>query len=94
MGATSLLSYLYPRMIAIHDLDEHVGIPDLNSSWIPLPTPMRPSYLYMEAHGAYLIGGIHWTDTLHYLVVDLTVIRQWRAHCYLDRGRYVPPDTT
>ncbi|KAF9517526.1 hypothetical protein BS47DRAFT_1371371 [Hydnum rufescens UP504] len=55
MGATSLLSYLYPRLIAIHDLDEHVGIPDLNSSWIPLPTPMRPSYLYMEAHGAYLI---------------------------------------
>lgn len=56
MGVSALLSFLYPKMIAIHDLADYIGVPDPQDAWIPMPTAMRPSYLCMEAHGGYLIG--------------------------------------
>jgi len=54
MGVRSLMHHLYPRMLAIHDLDDTTALPAANGriSW---PSHMRDSYVYMEAHGIYLI---------------------------------------
>lgn len=63
MGTRELLFHLYPRMFAVHDLAYDVAIPD-ERGWIPLPTFMRPSYLHMEGHGAYLIGNFSTTSLM------------------------------
>ncbi|TFK46815.1 hypothetical protein OE88DRAFT_1811622 [Heliocybe sulcata] len=54
LGVRSLMHHLYPRMLALHDLDDTTALPDANGriSW---PSHMRDSYVYMEAHGIYVI---------------------------------------
>lgn len=58
MGVASLMTYLYPRFIAVHDLTSDVAFPDSVSGELVLPTPMPASYLWMEPDGAYLAGEI------------------------------------
>lgn len=55
-GSGATIAHLYPTMFAIHDLSNEIAVPDLHSGWIPLPPHMRPSYMFMESHGVYLIG--------------------------------------
>ncbi|KAF8889573.1 Sec23/Sec24 trunk domain-containing protein [Infundibulicybe gibba] len=54
MNVRSLMHHLYPRLLALHDLEDTTAIPDSNGTVI-FPTTMRASHIFMEAHGIYLI---------------------------------------
>lgn len=56
MGVRSTMQYLYPRLLALHDLSEETALPSPNTGQIVLPSLMRDSHLFMESHGVYLIG--------------------------------------
>lgn len=54
-GASSLMAYLYPRAVAVHDLRPNTAFPDPTTGRLSLPAPMPDSYLWMEPDGAYLM---------------------------------------
>jgi len=56
MGASTLTAHIYPSMFAIHNLPDQAALAHPQTGWISLPTRLRPSYIYMEPHGVYLIG--------------------------------------
>lgn len=55
MNARTLMYHLYPILFALHDLDDKVALPDENGK-VVMPSSMRDSHIFMEAHGIYLIG--------------------------------------
>jgi hypothetical protein len=55
-GVAATMRYLYPRMVAIHDLSVDVGFPSSKTGRLILPSPMPSSYTHMEPDGVYLIG--------------------------------------
>ncbi|KAF8905249.1 protein transporter SEC24 [Gymnopilus junonius] len=62
MSPRTLMHYLYPRLLALHDLDDTIALPQLvtnddgtTTEKILMPSSMRDSYYFMEAHGVYLI---------------------------------------
>ncbi|KAG9221872.1 COPII coat Sec23p-Sfb3p heterodimer component [Pleurotus ostreatus] len=55
MGVRELVQYLYPRMMALHDLDDTIALPNPNTGEICWPSMMRNSHLFMQANGIYLI---------------------------------------
>lgn len=57
MGCQETMNYLYPRVMALHDLDDRIALPDPeHGGRIWYPTNMRASYTWMEGHGIYLVG--------------------------------------
>lgn len=71
LGVGSTMTLLYPRMVALHQLSDIDGFPIADapnrSPEIPaplkttqLPCCIRPSFLRMEAHGAYLLDNGEW----------------------------------
>ncbi|KAI0642552.1 sec24-like protein [Trametes meyenii] len=54
LSARSIMFHLYPRMLAVHDLNDEIALPDPNGK-IDLPSLMRDSHMFMESHGVYLI---------------------------------------
>ncbi|CDO77071.1 hypothetical protein BN946_scf184473.g15 [Trametes cinnabarina] len=54
MSARSIMYHLYPRMLAVHDLNDVIALPDENGK-IDMPSLMRDSHLFMESHGVYII---------------------------------------
>ncbi|KAI9723739.1 MAG: hypothetical protein M1812_001039 [Candelaria pacifica] len=54
MGALELSLYLYPRIIAIHNLNEQDGFPN-ESGHLQLPPTLRASFARVEEGGAYLV---------------------------------------
>jgi hypothetical protein len=65
MSPRTLMNYLYPRLLALHDLDDHIALPQLitnddgtTAERILMPECMRNSYFQMESGGLYLIGKI------------------------------------
>ncbi|PWY98802.1 hypothetical protein BCV70DRAFT_201594 [Testicularia cyperi] len=63
-GVGAIMSMLYPRMIALHTMSDDDGSPikiaqpdgtTVEGARIKTPALMRPSYLRMESHGAYLL---------------------------------------
>ncbi|UZJ54787.1 hypothetical protein CBS101457_004107 [Exobasidium rhododendri] len=61
VGCGAIMSLLYPRMIALHNLQEkdgepiEHGHPQFLTKRIKSPPLLRPSYLRMESHGVYLV---------------------------------------
>ncbi|KAG9014795.1 COPII coat Sec23p-Sfb3p heterodimer component [Tulasnella sp. 427] len=55
LGAAGLMSYIYPRTVAVHDLPNNVAFPDVRTGRLSLPAPMPNCYLWMEPDGAYLM---------------------------------------
>jgi len=55
MGLTEFSLYLYPRMIALHDLDPADGFPDAKTGRLRIPDSIRASFARVEHGGAYLI---------------------------------------
>ena len=54
LSVSGIMTLLYPRMLAVHDLSSDVGF--LNPKGrLKLPAFMRASYAYMVAEGAYLL---------------------------------------
>jgi protein transport protein SEC24 len=57
MSCQNVMNYLYPRVLALHDLDDRIALPDPeHGGRIWFPTHMRASYTWMEGHGIYLLG--------------------------------------
>lgn len=57
MGCQDTMHHVYPRVLALHDLDDRIALPNPDhGGGIMYPTHMRASYACMEGHGIYLIG--------------------------------------
>lgn len=62
MGACTLMRYLYPRLLSLHDLDDTIALPQVvenedgsTSIQILMPACMRDGYYFMEGGGIYLM---------------------------------------
>ena len=56
MSVRNMVQSLYPTLLALHDLEEDIALPDPATGKLSWPTQMRASHVYMSAHGLYLIG--------------------------------------
>ena len=63
MGPKTLMYYLYPRLLALHDLDDTTALPQVvkkedgsTAIKVLMPSCMRDGYYFMEGGGIYLIG--------------------------------------
>jgi hypothetical protein len=69
MSPRDLIYFLYPRLLALHDLDDQIALPfavedtvdgetqaPMGQTPISMPSSMRNGHYFMEAGGIYLIG--------------------------------------
>ncbi|KAI0295750.1 protein transporter SEC24 [Russula brevipes] len=65
------LYHLYPRLLAIHDLDETIALPHPETGIIEMPSLMRGSHIFMQENGIYLIGTMGGQSASPQLLLDL-----------------------
>ncbi|KAG0012562.1 COPII coat Sec23p-Sfb3p heterodimer component [Entomortierella chlamydospora] len=59
MGVGESIVFYYPRMIAVHNMNEKVGVMDPKSGRVFLPSLVRDSYARLNPTGAYLLENGH-----------------------------------
>ncbi|KAH9994698.1 hypothetical protein BJV77DRAFT_994255 [Russula vinacea] len=47
--------HLYPRLLAVHDLDATIALPHSETGVVEMPSLMRGSHVFMQENGIYLI---------------------------------------
>jgi protein transport protein SEC24 len=47
---------LYPRLLAVHDLDANIALPHPETGIIEVPSLMRGSHVFMQEDGIYVTG--------------------------------------
>ncbi|PHH54876.1 Uncharacterized protein C4.03c [Ceratocystis fimbriata CBS 114723] len=55
IGAREMSLYLYPRILALHNLQPEEGFPDAETGHLKIPPAMRASFSRVEAGGVYLV---------------------------------------
>ncbi|KAI0322894.1 sec24-like protein [Amylostereum chailletii] len=55
MSVRETMFQLYPRMMALHDLDDLIALPHPTTGIVEMPSLMRDSYQFMQAGGIYLV---------------------------------------
>ncbi|KAL5601416.1 hypothetical protein BROUX41_002597 [Berkeleyomyces rouxiae] len=55
MGAREMSLYLYPRILALHNLQPEEGFPDAETGHLKIPPAMRASFSRVEPGGVYLV---------------------------------------
>lgn len=55
MGCLELSLYLYPRMIALHNLEPEDGFPDPETGHLRMPNSLRASFAKVETGGVYIL---------------------------------------
>lgn len=55
MGCLELSLYLYPRMIALHNLEPEDGFPDPETGHLKMPISLRASFAKVESGGVYIL---------------------------------------
>lgn len=56
LSVRGVMQRLYPYLLSLHDLDDTVALPDPDHGSLTMPTMLRSSHIYMQAHGIYLLG--------------------------------------
>jgi len=56
-SARSLVQYLYPPLMSLHDLNRTIALPDPVTERLKIPSLMRNSHIFMSSNGVYLLGG-------------------------------------
>lgn len=54
-SARSLVQYLYPPLVSLHDLNETIALPDPVTGRIKIPSSIRNSHIYMSSNGVYIL---------------------------------------
>ncbi|KAF9653645.1 sec24-like protein [Thelephora ganbajun] len=52
----SLVQYLYPPVMSLHDLNETIALPDPVTGSIKIPSLMRNTHIFMSSNGVYFLG--------------------------------------
>jgi len=72
----SLIQYLYPPLMSLHDLNETIALPDPVTGRIRIPSLLRNSHIFMSSNGVYLLGECH----------PVRPVLSWTDLCLLDSG--------
>lgn len=78
-----MIQYLYPKLMALHDLTNDVCIPDPAGTQMRLPSLMRCSYIWMENNGIYMIGSCVLIGVIRLSLIS--PFRQRRRDVSMDR---------
>jgi hypothetical protein len=93
MSPRDLIYFLYPRLLALHDLDDQIALPfavedgetqaPMEQTPILMPSCMRNGHYFMEANGVYLIGMWFFLFPLAFsLDVHLSLKDLREGHCH------------
>ena len=104
MGPRDLIYFLYPRLLALHDLDDQIALPftvednvdgemqaPIQQTPILMPSCMRNGHYFMEAGGIYLIGMCFSLFPLAFSLGCPSFVKDLEVHCHFLSYPYVKP---
>ena len=104
MSPRDLIYFLYPRLLALHDLDDQIALPyaaedgvdgetqaALERIPILMPSCMRNGHYFMEAGGIYLIGMCFSPFDLAFPFGCPSLEDKGEGHCHFLSYPYIKP---